>query len=466
MFDDYEPNENLPEAEYAGDVPSTPVKPAPVYETPKKAEKRGISTGGIIALALCCSLIGGSIGFFASQAVTDRREKAEPEYDLENYVSAILPTPTPEADNAEVFEGKQEPGILDTASENTGALMTAAQVYAANVGSTVGINASITYNSWGYQSTYPASGSGFIMTEDGYILTNYHVIEGSSSVTVTTFDNDIYDAKIIGYDAGNDVAVLKIDAKGLTPVTLGSSDALHVGDPVVAIGNPLGELTFSLTQGVVSALNREVTLSSNSTMDLIQTDTAINSGNSGGALFNLYGEVVGITNAKYSSGTGSSSASIDNIGFAIPIDHVRGIVESIIQYGYIVKPYIGVSVSTVGSEMISYGFPKGALIKVVNDDSPSSAAGLLVNDIITAVNGDEITSSSDLVRIVSRCPPGETITLTVYRQSDTTVDIKVVVGEQQLSALEEQEQNQQQMQQQQQPYDQFPFFGFDFGNWG
>ena len=161
---------------------------------------------------------------------------------------------------------------------DTGKEMTAAEVYAANVNSTVGITTSITTNYFGYQTTSAAAGSGFILTQDGYILTNYHVVEGSNSIKVTTYDGTGYDATLIGYDESNDIAVLKIDATGLTPVVLGDSDKLNVGDSVVAIGNPLGELTFSLTSGAVSALNREVTLSSNVTMDLIQTDCAINSG--------------------------------------------------------------------------------------------------------------------------------------------------------------------------------------------
>ena len=222
---------------------------------------------------------------------------------------------------------------LNLVTVDSGKLMTASQVYKANVNSTVGITTEITTNWWGYQSTSAAAGSGFILTEDGYILTNEHVIEEANSITVAMYDGTKYPATLIGYDVSNDIAVLKIDAKGLTPVTLGNSDALEVGDEVIAIGNPLGELTFSLTKGIVSALNRAVTLSSNVTMNLIQTDAAINSGNSGGALFNMYGEVVGITNAKYSSS--SSGASVDNIGFAIPISSVKTIITEIISGGSI-----------------------------------------------------------------------------------------------------------------------------------
>ena len=176
-----------------------------------------------------------------------------------------------------------------------------ADLYEQNVNSTVGITISgETSSRYGYGYTYQASGSGFIITSDGYILTNYHVISGSKAVTVATYDHNTYDAKVIGYDASNDIAVIKIDAENLTPVTLGDSDTLRVGESVYAIGNPLGELTFSLTGGIVSALSRNVQTEAGTSMSLIQTDCAINSGNSGGALFNTRGEVIGITNAKYS----------------------------------------------------------------------------------------------------------------------------------------------------------------------
>ena len=331
-----------------------------------------------------------------------------------------------------IYEGQRESSVIDVSKVDTGKLMTAAEVYAANVNSTVGITTSVTTNFWGFQTTSAASGSGFILTEDGYVLTNYHVIESSNSISVTLYDGKSYDAALIGYDESSDIAVLKIDADGLTPVVLGDSDNLNVGDSVIAIGNPLGELTFSLTSGAVSALNREITLSNSVTMNLIQTDCAINSGNSGGALFNLYGEVIGITNAKY-SGTGTG-ASIDNIGFAIPVNHVRGIVESIIENGYIAKPYIGVTVGDVSEETMGYGLPAGAAVKAVSEDSPAEKAGLRVNDIITAVNGTEISGRSELSERVSASSVGDTLTLTVYRQGKT-ISVDVTVGEQVQSAL-------------------------------
>ena len=358
-----------------------------------------------------------------------------------------------------VYEGQRESSVIDVAKVDTGKLMTAAEVYAANVNSTVGITTSVTTNFWGFQTTSAASGSGFILTADGYVLTNYHVIESSNSISVTLYDGKSYDAALIGYDESSDIAVLKIDAEGLTPVVLGDSDNLNVGDSVVAIGNPLGELTFSLTSGAVSALNREITLSNSVTMNLIQTDCAINSGNSGGALFNLYGEVIGITNAKYSgSGTG---ASIDNIGFAIPINSVMNIVESIIENGYIAKPYIGVSVTSVSSETQSYGLPKGAAVKAISEDSPAEKAGLQINDIITAANGTTIESSDDLVRLVGDLYDGAELQLTIYRQGET-VELTVIVGEKIQSALGSEDDQAQVQQQSSQRQFSFPGF-FNFG---
>ena len=386
-------------------------------EPPKK--KKGLSAGKIIAIVLVCSLLGGCLGVGATLLLGNKRSGT-----------------TPAQSSTTVYVGERQTETVNTTRTDTSEQLTPREVYAQNVNSTVGITTSITTNYWGYQTTSAASGSGFILTEDGYILTNYHVIENSNSVQVTTYDNTAYSASIVGYDESNDIAVLKIDATGLTPVVLGDSDELYVGDEVMAIGNPLGELTFSLTVGYVSALDREVTLSSGTTMDLIQTDAAINSGNSGGALFNTYGEVVGITNAKYSSSSSSSSASIDNIGFAIPINHVKGIVTSIIEKGYIVKPYIGVSVTSVSSEMISYGLPKGAAVKVIAEGSPAEESGLKVNDIVTAINGEEITTSSELVKIVSAAQPGDVLTLTVYRQGEAErLTITLTVGEKQQKAL-------------------------------
>ena len=328
----------------------------------------------------------------------------------------------------DVLTGKREDNTIKIHEIETGKLLTAAQVYAKNVQATVGITTSTTTNYWGYPTTSAASGSGFVYSANGYIVTNYHVVEGSNSITVSTYDGRSLDAKIVNYDESYDIAVLKVEATDLVPVITGDSDNLNVGDPVVAIGNPLGELTFSLTSGSVSALEREVTFSGGNMMDLIQTDCAINSGNSGGALFNLYGEVIGVTNAKY-SGNSASGASIDNIGFAIPMNSVKNIINSIIEKGYVIKPYIGVTVVDVSQDAQDYyGLPKGASVRSVVKDSPAEESGLKANDIITHINGEEITGSADLKRFIIKSAPGTELKLTVWRQSKI-MEITVTIGE-------------------------------------
>ncbi len=425
---DYQNENQFP---WTYDAPESYIVEPP--EPPKPVKKKG-GAGKFIALALCCSILGGIVGAGAVMLLHDENPS-------QNIGGA-----------SNVLEGDRENAIIDITQIDTSKVMTPAEVYAVNVNSTVGITTSITTNYWGYQTTAAAAGSGFVFSDDGYILTNYHVVEDSSSIDVRMYDGKSYEAALIGYDASNDVAVLKIEATGLVPVVLGDSENLNVGDSVLAIGNPLGELTFSLTTGTVSALDREVTMSTGVTMNLLQTDCAINSGNSGGALFNLYGEVIGITNAKYSSSS-NSEASIDNIGFAIPINVARSIAESIIEKGYVSKPYIGVSVIDVSEETQSYGLPQGAAIRSVVEDSPAEKAGLQVSDIITKVNDTPITGRTDLVRIIGDSAIGEPLLLTVYRGGQT-IELTLTVGEQIQSALE------QQQQQQSQQSSGFPFWGF------
>ena len=364
----------------------------------------------IVALCLVCALLGGL---------------AQPIY------SSLSG-----GNETTIYTGDRTPTQVDTASVDTSKELTTAEIYAKYVNSCVGITVDIvSTNVFGQTVTGAAAGSGFVITEDGYILTNYHVIDGANSIKVTFDNGKEYTATYVGGEEKNDIAVIKVDATGLTPVVIGKSSDMLVGEQVTTIGNPLGELTFSETSGIVSALNREVTMSSGTTMDLIQTDCAINSGNSGGALFNMYGEVVGITNAKYSSSSSSSSASIDNIGFAIPINQVYGIVKSIIENGYIEKPFIGVSVLTVSDETRKYGLPGGASVQSVTADSPAEEAGLQINDIITKVNDTEITTSNDLVKLVRAANPGDVLTVTVYRQGET-LELAVTVGRQVQSANE------------------------------
>ena len=400
----------------------------------------------IIVVALCFSLLGSAMGAGIVLLIGGNSDSAAPVEKSQIRVTEAPTTTTsgdttpPEDSDLEgdttLLEGERGDTVIDINKIDTSKLLTAAEVYALNVNSTVGITTSITTNYWGFQSTSAASGSGFIISDDGYILTNHHVIEDSDSITVTMYSGEDYEAQLIGYDESNDIAVLKIEAEGLAPVVLGDSNNLNVGDDVVAIGNPLGELTFSLTAGKISAKGREVTFSNGVTMDLLQTDCAINSGNSGGALFNMYGEVIGVTNAKYSSS--GSEASIDNIGFAIPLNSIRTIVESIIEKGYISKPYLGVSVSDVGEDYQIYGLPAGAAIQGVTEDGPAHKAGLQKGDIVTKIDGKEITGANDLVDAVAAHEVGDKLTLTVYR-SGNTLEITVEIGEQIQSAIQEEQ---------------------------
>jgi len=422
--------------------PQPPYTPNHQNQKSPKKPKKGKAGIRFFATALCFSIIGTVFGAGGAILVDHLREK-ENKADQEQLTVMV--------------EGLRQTSNIETIQIDTGKKLTPAEVYAANVNSTVGITTSVTTNIWGFQTTSAASGSGFIISTDGYILTNYHVIDDADSITVALFDGTTYDAALIGYDESNDIAVLKVDAENLPPVILGDSGNLNVGDPVVAIGNPLGELTFSLTSGYVSAMDREVTLSSSVTMNLIQTDCAINSGNSGGALFNLYGEVIGVTNAKYSSSS-SSEASIDNIGFAIPINSIRSIVESIIEKGYIVNPYIGISVLDVSEEMQLYGVPSGIAVQSVSEGSPAAEAGLQTGDVITAVNSAALDSSA-LVDLVTASSVGDQLVLDIYRQGET-MSITITVGEQIQSALAKEETQQTQSNSQGQFMPGNPFGGF------
>lgn len=298
------------------------------------------------------------------------------------------------------------------------------QIYQEYASSVVAISSTVETLSYGGQTrqgTY--TGSGFILTDDGYVVTNYHVIEGATSVTVVMDTQEEYPAEVIGYDALNDVAVLKIDAKNLPAVKLGSSDALSIGDMVVAIGNPLGSLTATLTVGYVSGKDRQV--STDSTMiNMIQTDAAINSGNSGGPLFNVYGEVVGITSAKY-SGTTTSGASIEGIGFAIPIDDVMSIIGDLRDFGYVTGAYLGVTVQDTDASAASlYGLPTGAYVVTVVEDGSADQAGIQPKDIIIKLGDTDVSTVSELTRALRRFKAGDQTTVTVIRSGERiTLDI-------------------------------------------
>ena len=316
-----------------------------------------------------------------------------------------------------------QPILHGTAS---GAVSNDAAVYAAAVNSVVSINTINTasragVNIFGQPVQSASSGSGFILNSDGYILTNYHVVQDASAVEVTTYSGEVLQARVVGGDADYDIAVLKVDASGLQSAALGDSDTLNVGDRVLAIGNPLGELTFSMSGGMVSSVNRAINVSG-TPFHMIQTDTSINPGNSGGPLLNSYGEVVGIVSAKYSS-TGSNGETAEGLGFAIPINDVSSMIQDIMTNGYVSnRAYLGATIGSLNASMAQqyrYDITEGAFVYSVEDGGPADQAGLQLGDVITAIDDTEITSLDDLTAARKSYTAGDTCTLTVYRQGET-----------------------------------------------
>ena len=301
-------------------------------------------------------------------------------------------------------------------------------VYAQNVQAVVAIsNQSVTTNLFGQVSETASSGSGFIISADGYVVSNYHVVEGASKLSVIMADSKEYAAELVGFDANSDISVLKIDAADLPFVKLGSSDKLAVGDQVAAIGNPLGELTSTLTVGYVSAKDR--TISTEGTyINMIQTDAAINSGNSGGPLFNMQGEVVGITTAKM-TGTSGSGATIEGLGFAIPIDDVADMITQLIENGYVKSSYMGVIVRDMDPEVAeTYGLPAGVYVDSVEQGGAAEKAGIQAKDIIINVGGHNTASMAELTKVLRKLEPGQTTSVTVYR-SGAEVHLEITLQE-------------------------------------
>ncbi len=383
----------------------------PGYTIGQKPKKSGGAARKTVALCLVCALLGGLGGG--------------------GLVMGLQGGTNPGA----IHYGNRTPAPLSTISADTKTAMTVPEVYANYVDSCVGITVDlVTTNLFGQRVQSAAAGSGFVITEDGYIVTNYHVIKGADSITVTFVDGTSFPATLVGGEEDNDVAVIKINAAGLHPVILGDSTDMYVGETVVTIGNPLGELTFSLSDGVVSALDRGITLSDGSKINMIQTNCTINSGNSGGPLFNLHGEVIGIVSAKYSNGGDpfSGGASVEGLGFAIPINDVGEMIRDIIQNGYVTgKPYLGISVRTVDAQS-DPELPKGAKVIIATPTLCAAKAGIQEGDVITAVGDVKVTGKEELIQAKNAYKAGETVNFTVYRQGQTKV-IAVTMDEENLA---------------------------------
>lgn len=392
---------------------NTYVPPVPPYEPPKapKVKKKGNGSKAvksILCILLALVVVAGSCGITAAVVNDNWKNRMDR---FEDAVDTRLAQMQEQIDAA----AKGQNDIISY-PEFSYTVTAPGAIYQQNVQSVVLISSKVTgSNMFGQSTTGVSTGSGFVLTEDGYVVTNHHVVDGATGVTVTMYDGTEYEAKVVGSDETNDVAVLKIgESVQLQAVAIGSSDALRVGDQVVAIGNPLGELTSTLTVGYVSAKERDVT-TDGKTINMIQTDAAINSGNSGGPLFNSQGEVVGITTAKY-SGSSSSGATIEGIGFAIPIDDVMPLVNDLMNYGYINSAYLGVMVSDMDSATASYyGLPVGAYVQEVTPGYCAEAAGVQAKDIIVGVGSYEIGSISDLTKALRKFKAGDTTTITVVR---------------------------------------------------
>ncbi len=369
------------------------------HSRPKKAKRAGTR---VAALAICCTLAGGAVGGGVGAGVASMMN------------SEAQPSPVVQATANAVTEAR-------SVAKVSGA-MTIAEIYEKVNPAAVAISTESTVrNVFGNRTPVATAGSGFVISEDGYIVTNNHVISGASKIKVTFADGKSYDARVVGRDSTTDIAVLKIEASGLTKVEFGDSDALKVGDPVVAIGNPLGELANTLTSGIISSQRRDINIDG-TPMSVLQTDAAISPGNSGGPLINALGQVIGINSAK-SAGNG-----VEGIGFAIPSNEAQIIINKLKSEGYVTgRAELGITVDAFTAEMSRYyELPQGVYITSVKSGSCAEKAGLKVDDIITAIDGKPIKSYSELKLLLLDKSAGDTVNLSYNRLKEAkTVSIKL-----------------------------------------
>ncbi|MFI3313174.1 MAG: trypsin-like peptidase domain-containing protein [Eubacteriales bacterium] len=385
-------------------------KVAPAQPAMKYRRKKRHNGANVVAMMLCCAMVGGISGgaavyFTMPRTVTETVVTETIQQPLLETVPTVAPVAS----------------TVTLAGSSDG--LTPVDVYEQNVGAVVGISTSgVSTNVFGQSVEYASSGTGFVVTSDGYIVTNNHVVNGATSVEVTLHDGTTYEATVVGTETINtDIALLKVEATGLQTVSIGNSDNLAVGDQVAAIGNPLGELTFSQTVGYVSAVDRELN-TDGTPMNMMQIDVAINSGNSGGPLFDMEGNVVGVTTAKY-SGSSGTGASIEGIGFALPINDVVDIVNDLKEYGYVTgKAYLGVSIQELDSQTARYySLPQGVYIAVVEEGSCAETAGVEMGDVVIALGDVETPDYATLATVLNNTDAGTASTITVYRSGEELV---------------------------------------------
>lgn len=400
--------------------PTQPEEP----EEPKKKRRTWLKiTALLLALAIVASLgralLRSAINGLAAHNASG--DSAQPAADASGAASA------PES-AGEPYQRELTPLPETLPTYDSGKTLTAQEVYGINVDAVCGIATEVTTNVFGQTASTAVVGSGFVLTEDGYVVTNNHVVEGTDNVSVKLHDGSTYPAEIIGGDSLSDVALLKIEAEGLSHVAVGDSDAIAVGEGCIAIGNPLGELTFTMTGGYVSALPREINISGKP-ISMFQTDAAINAGNSGGPLFDMAGNVIGITSAKISGITGSG-ASIEGVGFAIPINEALRVVYDLQEYGYVRgRAFLGVTVKELDAATAdTYGLPVGPIVQSVVADSCADKAGIAVKDIILRFNGRMVQTYTQLMSALNKCSAGDEVTLRIYR-AGAELDVTLTLDE-------------------------------------
>ena len=400
--------------------PTQPEEP----EEPKKKRRTWLKiTALLLALAIVASLgralLRSAINGLAAHNASG--DSAQPAVDASGAASA------PES-AGEPYQRELTPLPETLPTYDSGKTLTAQEVYGINVDAVCGIATEVTTNVFGQTASTAVVGSGFVLTKDGYVVTNNHVVEGTDNVSVKLHDGSTYPAEIIGGDSLSDVALLKIEAEGLSHVAVGDSDAIAVGEGCIAIGNPLGELTFTMTGGYVSALPREINISGKP-ISMFQTDAAINAGNSGGPLFDMAGNVIGITSAKISGITGSG-ASIEGVGFAIPINEALRVVYDLQEYGYVRgRAFLGVTVKELDAATAdTYGLPVGPIVQSVVADSCADKAGIAVKDIILAFNGRNVKTYTQLMSALNKCSAGDVVTLRIYR-AGAELDVTLTLDE-------------------------------------
>ena len=438
----YGRNSNLPADDYQPSGSS--VSPE---ERPRKKQSFFKSTAAkVIAIVLACAIIGTGCGFGGAAL----------------YRSSTRQTVT-------LQQSDRAPVTVSVKQVDGQTKMEPAEVYASTVNSVVSINTTATAgtNIFGQTVETASAGSGFIISSDGYIVTNYHVVKGATSVKVTLYSGDTYDATVIGGDSDYDVAVIKINASGLPAVTLGNSADVNVGDTVLAIGNPLGELTFSMSQGIVSCCDRAINVDG-TPFNMIQVDASINPGNSGGPLVNLYGEVVGIVSAKYSS---YSNTTVEGLGFAIPISDVQAIITDIIENGQVTgKAYMAIKAGTMTEQMAAQydiDITEGVFVYSTESGGAGEKAGLQLGYVITKLNDTAITSMTDLTMAKKSYKAGDTVTLTVYRSGEY-ITLDLTFDQQPQTTGEDTQQDIQQPPQQNENYSDLfrDFYNYYFGQSG